>query len=64
MYGCFVGMSVCLSVQPNSLVPMEGRRCLVTWNWNYRWLQATAWVLGIEPCPLEEQSLLLTQKPS
>ena len=33
-------------------------------NWNYRQLWAAMWVLGIEPGPLEEQSVLLTPEPS
>lgn len=30
------------------------------WDWRYRWLLATMWVLGLNQCPLEEQPTLLT----
>ena len=33
-------------------------------NWSYEWLWAAMWVLGMNPGPLEEQSMLLTPEPS
>jgi hypothetical protein len=30
-------------------VPAEARgRHQISWNWSYRWLQATTWMLGFE----------------
>jgi hypothetical protein len=36
----------------------------ILWNFNYRWLWATMWLLGIELGPLEEQPVLLTTESS
>lgn len=35
-----------------------------TWNWSYKQLLATIWVLGVELGPLEEKPELLTPEPS
>lgn len=31
------------------------------WNWSYRWLLATTWVLGTELSPQQEHVLLATE---
>lgn len=36
---------------------------LITRNWSYGWLGDAMWVLGNEPSPLEDQSMLLTMNP-
>ena len=36
----------------------------ISWNWRYRWLWATVWLLGILPSSLEEQLMLLINDPS
>lgn len=39
----------CMPVPLACLVPSEvRRRCQIPWNWSYRWLWTTKWVLGIE----------------
>lgn len=37
--------------------------CQIPWNWRYRQLWVTVWVLGIEPGPLEKQWVLLMAEP-
>ena len=39
-------------------------RGLIPWNWSYRQLRTAMWLLGFEPKPLEEQSVLLSSEPS
>jgi hypothetical protein len=47
-YGCFARKYVCAPCV--SLVPREARReHWIPWNWSYRQLWATMWVLGVEP---------------
>jgi hypothetical protein len=47
MYECFACMYVCAPCV--CLVPTEvRRRCQILWNWSYKRLWATVWVLGIE----------------
>lgn len=42
--------SACVSVHHVHVVSMEARRSIVSfWNWSYRQLSATTWVLGLEP---------------
>ena len=52
---------MCIGVLPSC---MSGWRYKVPWNWTYRQLWASMWLLGIEPCPPEEQPVLLTTTPS
>lgn len=45
--------------------PLETRRGhQIFWNWSYRYLWATLWVLGVEPGSLEERPVLLITKLS
>lgn len=34
------------------------------WNWGYRWLWVTIWVIGIKPGSSAKAAVLLTDKPS
>ena len=45
-------------------VPMEDREsCWFPWNWSYKWLLATIWVLEMGPLSLEgHQVLLITEQ--
>lgn len=66
LVGCF-SYCVCMTVWPGCtsalhkcLVPLgAGRGCQMLCNWSYRYLQASIWVLGTEPRPLQEQQMLL-----
>lgn len=46
-------------------VPVEvSRRCQITCERSCRWMKTTLWLLRIKPRASEEQSVLLTDKPS
>lgn len=45
-------------------VPSEARRHYITWNWSYRPLWATMWMLGVKLGSLQEQPVLLAADPS
>ena len=44
-------LHVCIYIPHAFLVPMEVRRGhLISWNWSYRQLWASMWLVGIKPC--------------
>lgn len=50
-----------MSVHHTHAVILEARSGYqIPWSWNFQWLWATMWALGIKPSPLEKQSVLLS----
>lgn len=37
------------------------RECWIPWNWRYRWLWITVWILGTKPRTSKEQVLLIAE---
>lgn len=47
------------------VVPLEARgEYWISWNWSYRMLFATVWVLEMEPRLHKKQPMLLAAEPS
>lgn len=58
VWGCFACTYAC--VPCSCLLSLEVRTvCQITWDWNYRWLKATMWALGIEPCSYARETITL-----
>ena len=48
----FMCLPACMFMHHVCTVPKEARKgCWIPWNWNYSYLWAAMWVLGIEPGP-------------
>lgn len=52
---CMSIFPVCMPVHYVCAVPAEARKDhQIFWNWSYKLLLVTMWVLGTKPSPLEE----------
>lgn len=63
---CIYFYVMCVSICPHQtcIMCVSGAwgitRCCIFWNWNYRWLWVSKWVLGIKHRFSEELKMLLT----